>query len=824
MLTPASVEAQLKSLVDGWIGILDRAKEEKRAFNTVADQCVKFAGGKSNSGFMWKAAYKDKFLGKGISSPKFEVTLMKGFEYLSIFGPLLYWSYPHRKVASNREIQIDHTVLAGNDPQRQMYYEQLAGQQQQDDAHNDIRNKLYETVLNYCQREQYGGGLATHSRLSINEGLLKGRGCLWTEKYNYPGSGRTLVGSFFDPVANLLIDSDCIDPTLTTAKWISRKHMTPYWELEKKFNLPKHYLRDKGEYESGRKQGTKLAKAEKVTKVENDLVEWYEIFSKCGVGSRIDGEKTSLDEAWDEVVGDYAYLAVCKLCPFPLNAPASVLANEDVTDDEVEAMFEWPIPFWADDKWPVSVLDFFPDPESCWPTAPLAPALGELTCLNVLIACYLDLAYANKQQIIAFLNSAKEEVEAALKSTESIIYVGLNDAVHKSVNDIIQFMKRPETNNGLLQAIEFVLQRFEERTGLNEVMYGSQTKGAAARSAEDAKNRNDRASIRPDFMALVVADWQSDVSEKEKIALRFSVTAEDVAPLLGPLGSQAWSDLVEMEDPDVVFRGMKCTCMASDMRKPDKARETANIQNLVPQLMPIISQIAVGRGDYTQVNAIIQSLDDAMEQDLSKWMIPADQPDPEQQQQQQQLQQQMQQLEAEKIAAEADAKRAAAEQMRAGIQQTQFDFEGKQYESDQKLQLAAATGSHKMQLAAAMAQQKQQQAEHKLGIDSATAAQKLQLAEQQAAQKQQHAELSQALKVGQAGQQAQLAAAQAEQQARMATVQGAQQISVNATQAGDKRQQAAADFFQRLQQRAAEHQMNMAMQAQQPRVPRGDRE
>ena len=806
MLTPASVEAQLKSLVDGWIGILDRAKEEKRAFNTIAEQCVKFAGGKSNAGFMWKAAYKDKHLGKGIASPKFEVTLAKGFEYLSIFGPLLYWSYPFRKVASNRELQIDHAVLAGNDPERQMYYEQLAGEQNQEDDRNDIRNKLYETVLNYCQKEQYGGGLATHSRNGINEGLLKGRGCLWTEKYNYPGSGRTLVGSFFDPVANLLIDSDCTDPTLTNAKWISRKHMTPYWELEKKFNLPKNYLRDKGEYESGRKQGTKLAKAEKSTKPDNDLVEWYEIFSKCGVGSRIDGEKTSLDEAWDDVVGDYAYLAVCKLCPFPLNAPAMKLANESITDDEVEAMFEWPVPFWADDKWPVSVLDFYPDPESCWPVAPLAPAMGELTCLNILIACYLDLAYANRQQICAYLNSMKDEVLEQLKGNDSIIYVGMNDAVIKSVNDAIQFLKRPDTNNGLLEAIEFVLQRFEERTGLNEVMYGSQTKGAAARSAEDAKNRNDRASIRPDFMASVVADWQSEVAEKEKIALRFCVTAQDVAPLLGPLGAQAWSDLVEMEDPDVVFRGMKCTCLASDMRKPDKARETANIQNLVPQVMPMISQIAVERGDFTQFNAILQSLDDAMEQDLSTWKIPATQPDPAQQQ----LQEQMQQLEAEKIAAEADAKRADAEQKRAGIQQAQFDFEGKQYETEQKLQMDAASGAHKMELAAALAQQKQQHAEHKLGITAATAAQKLQQAEQ-----------AHAMKIGQAGQQAQLSAEQAAQQAQMATVQGAQKIAVNAAQAGDKRQQAAAEFFQRVQQRHAEHQLNMAMQAQQPQAPRG---
>lgn len=693
MVQQSAVEMQLKALTTSWISQVKRAEKEKSAFNAIAHQCKSFAGGKSQSNFMWQPQYRDKYIGKGIKSPKFEVSLLKGFEYIAIFGPMLYWDYPTRKVQPTKSLVIDPAVVLGNDEQNQMFGESLVQQQAMEDQRAATRARLYEDILNYIQREQPGGGLATHSKLAINEALLKGRGLVWTESYQYPGSGRKLVGSFFDTVNNLFIDPDCCDPTLTKAKWIARRRYTPYWEVEKKFNLPKNYLRDKGKYESGASQANASAEKKEKQSPKNDLVEWYEVYSRCGVGVKIDGVRSSMDEAWDEVVGDYAYIAVCEHCDFPLNAPLYVMSDENLGDDQVEQFFSWPIPFWADDKWPVSQLDFYPDETTCWPVPPLAPALGELTCLNILISCYVEQAYETRQQIVAYVASAASEVEAALKSAESTIYLKLNDSIQRSVNEVVQFLNRADPNNGLLEAIQFLLQRFEERTGLSEILYGN-AGPAVDRSAEAARNRNDRASVRPDYMAKVVADWQSAIADKEKIALRFTVTAQDLAPQLGSLGSYAWQTLVEQEDPEVVLRGMKCLCYASDMRKPDKARETSNMQQLTNQVLPVIAQISATTGDYKPLNEFFKSIGDSMEQDVNGWLIPEESIDPAMQE----LSTQQQQADLEKTQAEADSKRADAEAKRASIGKDEHQLEIEHAKGQQKMQMEAAAAQQKMAL------------------------------------------------------------------------------------------------------------------------------
>ena len=724
----SSVQLQMKALVKAWLSQVKRADAEKRAFNAVADQCKSFAGGKSSSNFMWKPQYKEKYIGKGIKSPKFEVSILKGFEYLSIVGPLLYWEYPDRRVSTTEQLNIDMSLLMGQDPKAQEYGKFLSQQQEQDEGRSKIRCELYQNVLNYIQREQPGGGLAAHSKLAINEALIKGRGVVWTEKYQFPGSGRSLVGSFYDTVANLFIDPDCSDPTLTKAKWIARRRYTPYWELEKKFKLPKNYLRERGKYESGASQAKTASIGNKTANPSKDLVEWYEIYSRCGVGVRIDGIKTSMDDAWDEVCGDYCYLAVCEHCESPLNAPSDAMSDENLTDEAVAEMFEWPIPLWTDDKWPVSQLDFYQDDNTAWPIAPLSPAMGELTCLNILIACYVEQAYESRQQIVAYMSSAAQEVEAALKSDTSTVYIKLNDSVQRSISEVISFLNRNPLNNNLLEAIQFLMTRFEERTGLSEIMYGSQgTK--VDRSAEASRNRNDRASIRPDYMAKVVSDWQSAIAEKEKIALRFCVTSEDVAPHLGPKGAYAWRMLVEMEDPEIVVRQMKCTISASDIRKPDKARESANMQQLTNQVLPVISQIASTTGNYEQLNAFITSLGESIEQDVSGWLVPPPEPDEEQMQ----MQMQTQAAELEKVSADADAKRADAELKRSTIAQSgegaQHDIEMDHAKTQQQMQLDQAKSQQQMQLDQAKSQQQMQRdataSQMKMAIEKNAAMQKM---------------------------------------------------------------------------------------------------
>ena len=125
----SSVQLQMKALVKAWLSQVKRADAEKRAFNAVADQCKSFAGGKSSSNFMWKPQYKEKYIGKGIKSPKFEVSILKGFEYLSIVGPLLYWEYPDRRVSTTEQLNIDMSLLMGQDPKAQEYGQFLSQQQ-----------------------------------------------------------------------------------------------------------------------------------------------------------------------------------------------------------------------------------------------------------------------------------------------------------------------------------------------------------------------------------------------------------------------------------------------------------------------------------------------------------------------------------------------------------------------------------------------------------------------------------------------------------------------------------------------------------------------
>src|SRR5690606_3182663 len=106
--------------------------------------------------------------------------------------------------------------------------------------------------------------------------------------------------------------------------------------------------------------------------------------------------------------GDYAYLCISPDVPWLLNAPPPKLA--DATDEDVQMMFAWPNPTYLDNRFPVALIDFNRNPESCWPIPPLAPAMGELIALNVLASAFLENAYENRRQIVAYLKSAAKDV------------------------------------------------------------------------------------------------------------------------------------------------------------------------------------------------------------------------------------------------------------------------------------------------------------------------------------------------------------------------------------------------------------------------------
>jgi hypothetical protein len=669
----------LRPLVNQWLRKSALAEESKRPFQEIANQCHSFFS--KSSGFMWQDEYRKAYMGSGIQKPKFQITLQKAFEMVAIFGPYLFWKYPNIYIKSEKPIEFSPEMFGDpQDPMIQQMFEQIQQEKQLETQRGNIRNSMMEKYLNYSQREQPGGGLAVHGEVAVTEALVKGRSCLWPESYKFAGSNRQLTGRFWDTVDNLLIDPDSTSPVLEDAEFIIRKHRTKSWKLERMFELDKDSLKHMGVMESAGSQAVNQGATAQMYRrngMTNDVIEWYEIWSKAGVGSRMDNYgnpgdfsmNDDLHDAFDENVGDYAYLCISPQVPWPLNCPSKLLERLD--DEQIKERFQWrcanygaPFPCYLDGRWPVALLDFYRNPDSCWPIAPLAPALGELTCMNILISAFVEQGYENRKTIIAHLGTASEQLRTALTSNQSPAIVVLNDAAGQKIDEMISYIKRPEMNTDLLQAISFLSESFDKRVGLPENMYGMNVGGTQSRTAKDVQAKEEKTSIRPEKMAGDVAKWMTEAADLEKFLAGWTVEGKDLIPLLTKYGAMFWDQLIVAEDPEVFVREMRATVEAGDIRKPNKERLQQNLQNMQQYFLPLLQQYAEVTGDTTQLNSFIAALGESMEQDVGKWQFgPWQQQPDEQQQQAEQMQAQLEQskLQAEILVKQIDAQKAAAE-------------------------------------------------------------------------------------------------------------------------------------------------------------------
>ena len=649
------------------------SQRARKRFDTVREQCMSFFN--STAGFMWDDKHKEKFFSGNLPSPKFKITINKAFEFVSIYGPSLFWQYPARKVMTQRALELTAEIFGDpNDPQVQEIFQMFAQQDAAEQTKRRFSNHMMEIYLGWSQREQ-PSGLMANAIMAITEGLLTGRGVLWPETYSHPGSETPYTRLQYGSVRNLYIDADCNDPHLETAGYIMRRHVNPIWQAEQIFNLPKGSLRGKGSFQSG--EQTSREQANGGSTPTFDCIEWYEIWSKVGLGPRMSGHDHAWLDEFDEVVGDYAYLCIAPNVDYPLNAPPDRFFGEDaLSDEDTIQAFEWraanyghPFPVWKDGRWPVALLDFNPIPGSPWPMAPLAPGLGELICLNVLTSTYVDMAWENRRTIIAYLESASEDIRVALESDESFVQVGINDNMQKSIHDMIQIMNRPTANSDILQAIAMMNSRFDDAVGLNELMQGKSSR--QVRVAADIRERSARSSVRPDKMAGDVATWMTNASQLEMFLAAMHVDGSSLTHLLGGVGASLWDQEFKSQPVELLMREMKATVEASEVRRPDKERDTANTQAMQQYLLPVFQQFAQQTGDTGPFNGFIDKMGESMEMDVQEFHLPPWRPpqDPEQAQHQQA----MHQLEMEKTSAEVEDKKASTTQRQAAAQKAMVE-------------------------------------------------------------------------------------------------------------------------------------------------------
>lgn len=594
-MTP--LQNPLTPVVGTWLEKIRRAAEVKdRRFGKDAEEGMRFFNGpydflykrgERRTDRHFKQTFDDEDDGE-IPAPKFQMTMNKVAELVQIFGPVLYHKNPQRTV-NPREVPLpDGDLMAafGADPAGAMMLQQQMTVALQQRAMDLARAKLLSQYLNYTPDAL---DLKTESRNWIDEAIIKGAGVLWTEVWQTP-LGQKMVGNFWDSIDNLQIDPDA--PSLRAAKWIARKRTEPVWEAERRFGLQPGTIRASAE--SLNQQAAVETSPDgdywRKTGVTNDLITYWEIWSKTGLGGRLCG----IDQ-WVrgelEYYGDYCYLAVADGHQWPLNLPREVgdmpLSQARA---EIARRVGWATPYWADDEWPCTMLGFHWIPGDPWPLSHLSPGLGELKFLNWGYSLLAGKMRISTRDFIAIMDEVGDDVRQVVLHGADYEMIRLKASQGKSIDQLVSFLQHPGFNKDILTVLEMVAEQFERRVGLNELLYGESQR--QLRSAAEAEMKSNQVNVRPEDMANKVEDAMSLAARKEAMACRWHLTGRDVMPVVGTLGSFLWDRFITPSQPAELLYSLEYRIEAGSIRKPNRERDAQNVKDAMQTLMPFYQNLA----------------------------------------------------------------------------------------------------------------------------------------------------------------------------------------------------------------------------------------
>lgn len=668
-----STDNPLQPVAAKWTEKIRQALEfKKRKFQDDADDCMAFFNGP----YDWLYGINKNTTGAGkaftltsddgeMPRPKFCMTVNKVAEMVQLFGPVLYHRNPVRQVNPRKfpdvppELVFPAMMMAPpTDPamgggmggmpggmpgampgpmdvgggmapqgmmdpaqmqammqaqQAQMQAQQALAQQDYGKQIDAARAVLLEAYLNYTPTAL---NLKEHCRAAIDEALIKGMGVLWTEVYQPPGSDTKLIGSFYDSVDNLVIDPDM--ESIEAATWIARRCTHPVWQVERDYNLPPGSL--KGNLESYDRQADVATSTDgdynRRRGITNDLLVYWKIWSKMGIGGRLTGIAPDLAPVLDQL-GDNCYLVVCDKVPYPLNLPPEVQQAGDMED--INTRVQWPTPFWADDAWPFTPIVFHKVPREVWPISHLKPGMGELKFINWVFSFMAGKIRTACRDFIGIPKGTAEEMKTQILNGQDFSLIEIDALNGRRLEEVVSFLQHPPFHKDIYEVLQHVMDLFEKRVGLTELMYGSSP--VQLRSASEAQLKGDQLRVRPDDMANKVEDSMTLVARLEALAARWHLSGQDVQPMLGAYAAQAWQQIVAPSDPKEILHQLEYRIEAGSAKKPNKDRDIANANSMMQTLFPFLQQYALTTGDVSQVNALIGIWAKAMDADATALTI-----------------------------------------------------------------------------------------------------------------------------------------------------------------------------------------------------------
>jgi hypothetical protein len=543
------------------------------------------------------------------------MTVNKVAEMVQLFGPVLYHRNPVRTVTPRRHPMLPPELFGGlQDPMMSQYFAMLFQQVEQQRGVDLARAHLLEHYLNYTPQAL---DLKNHARWAIDEAIIKGMGLLWTEVYTSPGGAPKMIGSFYDSVDNLVIDSDM--ESIEEAKWVARRCVHPCWEVERLYNLPPGTIKGSMESHGGQASTLQDQDYRRAQGTTNDLCVYWKVYSKMGLGGRLAGIQPDLREAL-EPLGDHCFLVLCDKVDYPLNLPPEVMAQGIPA---IQAAIQWPTPHWADGTWPFTRIEFHTRPRKVWPMSHLKPGMGELKFINWVYSFITGKIRTACRDFLAIKEQVEEEITNTIINGTDYELVRIKES-HEDINKIVQFLQHPPFHGDIWQVLKAVEENFERRVGLTELMYGQSR--AQFRSASEAQVKADQTKIRPDDMAQKVEEAMSCLARMEAFAVRWHLKGSDVAPVMGPAGQMFWDQLITPSNPTEILHNLETRVEAGTARKPNKDREVANMQEAMRTLFQPLWQLAMQTGQTGPVNSLVTDWCKSIDLDPQKYQIAAPPP------------------------------------------------------------------------------------------------------------------------------------------------------------------------------------------------------
>lgn len=601
----------IRHVCDSWMRQIEHAKRYKqKVFGIAAAEARHFYAGPKDWNELMDMSGRDG----DTPDPMFKISVNKTFEFVTIFGPALYYENPVRTVKPRMPVDIPQEFFP--DPYT---YQALVQEEQLRVQTDGLKATLLGAYLNWSPHEFV---LAGESRQAIDEALITGRSCLWTELYSPPGASFHAVRSYWDSVDNLLVDPDA--QSLDKAKWIARRCVHPSWEVERDYGLPAGSI--KGNSESQLRQADLDVGDDDMDRLEqrkkglsNDLVVYWKIWSKMGIGGRLPGCTKEYGKAL-EMFGDYAYIVVAADTQYPLNLPPHLTNDPSFSadPDKVFGRTAWPTPFWAKDAWPVSCLDFHPVANCSWPLPHIKAGMGELKALNWIISFLVGHIRNSCRDFIAISKSAPEEIKTAILTGDDLTLLEI-DKEHGTIAEMVEFLQHPQMNADIWTVVEHLENLFDKRVGLTELMYGDTS--VQLRSAAEANIKNQNMNVRPADMAKQVETWQAAVATKEAMAARYHLISDDTRPVLGALGAWAWDQYVTTTDVQVAARELEYQIESGSTQKPNKEYEIQQMNQAFQTLSPVFTTYLQQTGDVSPMNALLSDFAKAIDLDPERYQL-----------------------------------------------------------------------------------------------------------------------------------------------------------------------------------------------------------